>query len=120
MIIQARFGENCGTAEELFQLIPAMKPAATSYFQPRVGRGWKTGLPLDGHYQILNMDHLLQLPRFEWEPFYHLPDVAEHGVKGALQKSRQEGGRLQSVAPAYVPYIPNTFTVSDAWVWPQY
>ena len=62
------------------------------------------------------MNHLLQLPKFEWNQFYHMPEVAQHGAKGAVEKNRQEGGQLQSVAPTYVPHIPNTFAIQDAWV----
>ena len=42
MIIEARFGENCGTAAELFELIPTMEPASTRYFKARTGTGGMT------------------------------------------------------------------------------
>ena len=116
MIIEARFGNTCGTDEELYALIPTLQPASTTYFRPREGLGWNTGKQMKGHYDILNMDQLLQLPRFEWNEFYHLPAAAEHGVKGAVQQSRQEGGMLQHVAPTYIPHIPDTFTVGDVWM----
>ena len=48
MIIEARFGDNCGSPEELFKLIPDLVPASETYFRPRTGKGWKTGLSLDG------------------------------------------------------------------------
>ena len=116
MIIEARFGENCGTPEELFKLIPTMAPASTNYFQPRTGLGWKTGMTLEGHFEILNMDHLQMLPKFPWDQFYHFPEIVQHGVDGAVQRSREAGGVLQSVAPAYIPYVANTCTLQDVWM----
>ena len=68
-----------------------------------------------GHYEILNMDHLLALPKFPWGQFYHLPEIAEHGVQGAVKASIAEGGQLQRVAPAYIPHVPNTVTLQDIW-----
>ena len=102
--------------EELYALIPTLQPASNSYLRPREGLGWKTGKPMKGHYEIVNTDHFRLLPRFDWNQFYHMPAVAEHGVRGAVQKSRQEGGPLQNVAPTYIPHIPNNFIVHDAWM----
>ena len=68
-----------------------------------------------GHYEILNMDQLQALPRFPWGQLYHLPEIAEHGVRGAVEKSVASGGQLQSVAPTYVPHVPNTVTLQEVW-----
>jgi len=62
------------------------------------------------------MDQLLKLPKFPWDQFYHFPEIAKHGVQGAVKLSRAEGGQLQSVAPAYIPRIPNTVTLQDVWL----
>ena len=62
------------------------------------------------------MDQLQALPLFPWDQFYHFPEIAKHGVQGAVQKSIEEGGALRGVAPAYIPHIANTCTLQDLWL----
>ena len=68
-----------------------------------------------GHFEILNMDQLEALPKFPWDQFYHMPEVALHGAHGAVAQSVATGGELEGVAPTYVPHIPNTVTLQEVW-----
>ena len=115
-IIQQRFSKHCASPEALFEAIPDLKPSVDKLFEP-IEFGWvRPTERLTGHFKILNMDHLQQLPKFPRDQFYHFPEIVKHGVEGAVQQSRQEGGVLQSVAPAYIPHVANTCTLQDVWM----
>ena len=105
-----RYAEGCETALDLFRKLPDLRPSSVNFFEPLL-RGWKTGADLVGHYKILNMDHLLALPRWSWNQIYHTPEVLEHGVQGAVERSIAEGGELRTVDPTFVPHVPNTVTL---------
>ena len=44
-----------------------------------------------------------------------MPEVALHGVHGAVAQSVATGGELEGVAPTYVPTIPNAVTLQEVW-----
>ena len=117
-IIQMRFSENCKTALDLYNCIPDLRPSSVKLFEP-LDFGWAhVGVPLKGHYRILDMTHLLALPRVGWNVIYHTPEVLEHGVQGAVERSIAEGGELRNVDPTYVPHVPNTVTlraIDSSW-----
>ena len=113
-IIEKNYTSRVSSARELYDLIPEMKPASEQFFRPCEGRGWKTNETLEGHFKILNMDQLEALPKFPWDQFYHMPELAFHGARGAVERSKAAGGELREVAPAYVPNIPNTVTLQEA------
>ena len=120
-IQQMRYSEHCKTALDLYNAIPDLRPSSGKLFEP-LDFGWcrrtHARVPLKGHFQILDMPHLLALPRFDWNVLYHTPEVLEHGVQGAVERSRAEGGELRTVDPTYVPHVPNTVTlrsIDSSW-----
>ena len=92
-IKEEQYTSRVNSARELYDLIPEMQPISEQFFQPREGLGWKTQEPLEGHFQIMNMDQLEALPKFPWDQFYHMPEVALHGAHGAVQGSGRRAGR---------------------------
>ena len=117
-IIQMRYSENCKTALDPYNCIPDLQPSSVKLSEP-LDFGWAhKGVPLKGHFRILDMPHLLALPRFDWNVLYHTPKVLEHGVQGAVDRSIAEGGELRTVDPTYVPHVPNTVTlrsIDSSW-----
>ena len=111
-IIESRFAEGCASPMDPYKRLPELKPSSVNLFEPLLS-GWKhgPGVALVGHYEILSMEHLLALPKFQWNQVYHTPEVLEHGVQGAVERSIAEGGELQAVTPTYVPHVANTVTL---------
>ena len=101
-IIQQRLAANVETPEELFALLPDLRPSSTVFLKP-ITKSWQTGKNLEGHYTITNMDHLLSLPRWKWETIYQVHDILEHGVQGAIQQSLDAGGDLRGTEPLHIP-----------------
>ena len=121
-IIQERFSQHCTSPEALFEAIPDLKPSVDKLFEP-IEYGWvKPGVPITGHFRILNMEHLLALPKFDWEVIYKTPEVVEHGgIREAVEHSRATGGDLQTIEPTFVPHVPGVVTLRrlddpDPWV----
>ena len=102
---------------DLYNAIPDLKPTSRKLLEP-IEFGWSRKppyqqIPLTGHFRIVDMPHLLALPKFDWEILYHAPEVLEHGVQGAIERSRETGGELQTVEPTFVPHVPNTVTLRE-------
>ena len=57
------------------------------------------------------MAHLSALPRWQWDQTYHAPEVLEHGVKGAVERSVAAGGDLQTITRAVAPHVPHSITL---------
>ena len=57
------------------------------------------------------MEHLLALPKWSWYTIYQAPDILEHGVQGAIDRSLAAGGDVRGVAPTIVPHLPNPVTL---------
>ena len=117
-IMQMRFAEGCDPPRDLFRKIPDLKPSSKNFFEPLL-RGWAhPGADLVDHYKILNMDHLLALPRWSWYQIYQAPEILEHGVQGAIDHSISTDGDLRTIEPTLVPCIPNTITlqtIDESW-----
>ena len=71
-IIESRFAEGCASPMDLYKRLPELKPSSVNLFEPLLS-GWKhgPGVAPVGHYEILNMEHLLALPKFQWNQVYH-------------------------------------------------
>ena len=117
MIIEARTGVHCKSLQEFYDKIPVIKPTSVEFFRPCTEISWKTGRPMNGHYEIINMGQPEALPKFDWATFYHMPEVAEVGAEEAVRRSRASGGPLERVESVYVPHVPETFTVADVNLW---
>ena len=104
-IIQQRPAANVETSEELFALLPDLRPSSTVFFKS-VTKSWQTGKNLEGHYTITNMDHLLSLPKWSWGTIYQAPDIIEHGVKGAIERSTKTEREIVGVEPLNIPQGP--------------
>ena len=105
---------DCRTPEELYEKLPGISPASANFFEAR-DIGWATSKKLTGYWAITNMEHLESVPKWDWNLVLQVPAIlASGGVEQAAQKSITTGGRLQAVAPTFVPYDPNTITLMHA------
>ena len=104
-IIQERFASNLESPEALFAAFPDLVPCSTNFFEP-VTSSWATGKSLECHYKITNMEHLRSLPLWKWDTIYQIPDIIEHGVEGAIQRSLETGGVLRGTESLLIPEGP--------------
>ena len=94
-----------------FRKLPDLRPSSVNFFEP-LRRGWAhKDKDLIHHYKVLNMDHLLAPPHWSWCWVYQTPEVLEHGVQGAIDRSVSAGGDLGGIDPTLVPHLPNTITL---------
>ena len=63
------------------------------------------------HFRVIDMDHLLALPKFNWDVIYKAPEVvAQGGVREAVEHGRATDGHLQTLDPSFVPNVPSAVT----------
>ena len=104
-IIQERLAEALATPEQLYAILPDLKPASVNFFTP-IPVGYKDGKPLVGHYAITNMAHLESLPTWNWGTVYQAPDILEHGVQGAIDQSGSTERQILGVETLNIPEGP--------------
>ena len=97
MIIEEKYLK-VKSAAELYDAIHICTPMAKTCFQQLT----IAGVPVEGHWKVLDAELLHALPKFEWAQLYNLPSVAEAAAASAEAQGKKKKKGYQYPPPVTV------------------